>query len=212
MRTRAGRARSRRALLLLSLAALAALLAAACGGGEGSTETATAATTAAATTDAAEANVVSAGAWANSVCTAVNDWQEQVTAGLPSFADVSDVESVKQSLADFLGSVAAATQTMLDEVEAAGVPDIDQGEAIARDFRAALAPLVETFEQARADVESLSADDPSAFVQRLTEIGDSLTQAGNQVASTFTSLARTYPDAGIDAVAADAPACHAITG
>lgn len=198
--------------LLLLLALLAALGLAACGGGSSSDEGADAATTEAAATEAASAETVSAEQWVGGVCGAIGTWQTSITTDLPTFSDPSDVESVIQGLSDYLGGVITATNTMIADVQAAGVPDVDQGEAIANDFVAALQPVADSFQQAQADVDALSGGDPGAAVTELTNIGTEIQNAATQAGAAFDDLATKYPDAGFDEAAANAPECASIAG
>ena len=195
--------------LLISLMAFAA----ACGGSDDSTDEAvppvTEATTAAAEE---EAEAVPASDWANSVCTSVSDWQQEIQSGTPDFSNVTDAEEAKQTIADYLESVATATRAMIDQVRAAGTPDVEAGETIAEDFQNALAPVADSFDQARADVEALPTDDPTAFASEVSAIGTTLSEAGTQAGTAFDELAAKYPDAGLDAASGDAPACADLGG
>ena len=198
--------------LLLLLAVLVALGLAACGGGSSSDEDAGAATTEAGATDGGSADAVSAEQWVGSVCGAITTWQTSITSDLPTFSDPSDVESVIQSLSDYLGGVITATNTMIADVKDAGVPDVDQGEAIANDFAAALQPVADSFAQAQADVDALSGGDPAAAVTELQSIGTEIQNAATQAGAAFDELASKYPDAGFDEAAANAPECASIAG
>jgi hypothetical protein len=196
----------RRTLLILPLLVALVAFAAACGGSdESSDEAAAGATT-------AETEAVPATEWADTVCTSISDWQEELQANTPDFTNISDAEEAKQTIGDFLGTVATATRSMIDEVRAAGRPDVEQGEAIAQDFQNALAPVAESFDQARADVEALSTDDPAAFASEVTAIGATLTEAGNEAGAAFDEIEQKYPDAGIDETTAEVASCSELGG
>lgn len=200
----------RRTLILVSLLAALAVLAAACGGGDDETAAPEVETTATETTEAAGGGAVPASDWANDVCTALGDWQQELTSGAPTIEDAADVENVQQTLVGYLDSVVTATETMIEDVRAAGHPDVDQGEQIAQDFQEALAPVRDSFAQARDDVDALDASDPAAFSEQLSAIGTELNEAGSQAASAFDQLAQEYPNADLQASAQDAPACQSL--
>jgi hypothetical protein len=195
----------RRRALFASLAAIAVLAAAACGGGGsgdggdgGGGDEAT--------------EPVSAATWLDDFCTALGTWQTELTEGAPDFADVSDAESAKDTLVSYLDSVVAATDTLVSDIQAAGVPDVENGEAIASEMRTAIASVGDDFAAAKADVEALSVDDPAAFASGLTDVGTTLTNAGTTAGTTFDQLAEQYPSADLDAAAAEAASCQNVLG
>jgi hypothetical protein len=200
----------RRSRLALAVAGgVAAMALAACGGGsDGSSSGTTApATTAAAATAAA---ATPAAEWVASVCGAISTWKTELTSGAPDFSQVTDVQSTKQTLGDYLEQVKASTDTLIADIEAAGTPDVENGEAIAQEFKANLATVGDSFQQAKADLDALSTDDPAAFASGLQEIAGALTTAGSEAGQAFDKLATEYPDSGLDEAAADAPACAAL--
>ncbi len=197
--------RHRRARVALVLAgALAATVLAACGGGSDSSSETAAATTAEA------AAAVPADEWAASVCTAVGDWQTELQSSAPDAGNLTDIESAKQTLGDFLDGASTATDEMVSEVEAAGVPDVENGEEIAQKFQANLAAVGDSFDQAKTDLDALSTDDPTGFAAGLQGIATTLTTAGTEAGQAFDKLAAEYPSAGIDDAAAEVPECAAL--
>jgi hypothetical protein len=155
---------------------------------------------------------VAAEEWASSVCGALTDWQGSITASPPDVSDPTDLEATKQELTGFLDGVISSTESLVSEVEAAGVPDVEQGDAIASDFQSALESVRDSFSQARSEVESLSTDDPGGFSTSLSEIGTALTQAGTEASTAISELGTTYPDSGIDEAFASAPECSGLAG
>jgi hypothetical protein len=185
----------RRSRLALAVAGgVAAMALAACGGGSDGSSSAT--------TPAAE--------WVASVCGAISTWKTELTSGAPDFSQVTDVESTKQTLGDYLEQVKVSTDTLIADIEAAGTPDVENGEAIAQEFKANLATVGDSFQQAKADLDALSTNDPAAFASGLQEIAGALTTAGSEAGQAFDKLATEYPDSGLDEAAADAPACAAL--
>jgi hypothetical protein len=95
------------------------------------------------------------------------------------------------------------TDEMLAAVEGAGHPDVDEGEAIAREFRENLLPLREAFADALERTRNISLDDPAEFEREATEIGSSIETAGNQVETAFDDLSQKYDSVQFEG---DAPA------
>lgn len=145
-------------------------------------------------------------------CTALNTWQTELTQGAPDVGAATDVEATKQSLVSFLEGAVAATQTLVADIEAAGVPDVENGEAIATEMRSAIASVGDDFSAARDDVDGLSTADPAAFAAGLSEIGTTLTEAGTAAGTAFDQLAAKYPAAGLDAAATEAASCQNVLG
>jgi hypothetical protein len=189
---------SRRRVVLASLAVAAALSAAACGGGN--------------ETGVGDGETVSAATWTGDLCTALDTWQSELTESAPDPASEPDIESTKDSLVSFLESAVAATQALVDDVRAAGVPEIENGEAIATEMQSEIAAVGDDFLAAKDTLEGLSTDDPAAFAAEVSEIGTTLTEAGAAAGAAFDRLAEQYPAAELDAAATDAPACETVLG
>lgn len=197
--------RLRRALVLCAVGL--AVIAAGCGGSSSDSSDDDGATAAAATTaEASEA--VPANEWAAAVCRALTSWQSEITSGTPDLADVQDLEATKQAVADYLDSVSTATGSLVEDVEAAGVPDVDEGESIAADFESALSSVQQSFEDAKTQVEGLSTADPGAFATELQEVGTTLQSAGTEATSVFDGLSVQYPALN-DAIDSE-PACSSL--
>jgi hypothetical protein len=146
------------------------------------------------------------------LCTALDTWQTELTEGVPDFSSVTDIESTKDSLVSYLGSVVTATQTPVDDLQAAGVPEVENGEAIATEMQSALSSIGDEFAAARDSVEGLSTEDPAAFASSLTDLGTTLTEAGTAAGTTFDQLAEQYPSADLDAAASEAASCQNVLG
>ena len=135
------------AVSLATVAAAAAL--AACGGGD---------------SQGTQATGVPPEEWAGDVCTAVGSWLDDFIARsseLDSDAEgIGSLEDGRTLLTNFLEFTVDRTDELLADVEAAGQPDVDEGEAIASDFRANVLPLREALadalERARKQPRSAS--------------------------------------------------------
>jgi hypothetical protein len=131
-------------------------------------------------------------AWASDVCTAVGTWvedfqarfeglQQSVTPGMQS-------EEARTLLAEFYGDLAARTDELLGDLDAAGRPAVDEGAAISRDFRAPFESIRPALLDAQADAGQLPVDDEAAFQQAAAELDQSLEQAFDDAGEAFDRL------------------------
>lgn len=188
---------------LLTLSAVVLLALAACGGGDG---------------DGGEEaggggeGRVEASAWTADVCGSVSSWLEDVEARSSeigsSAQDAGSVEGIKRELVAFFDEMIDRTDRMVTEIERAGVPDVDDGDAIAEDFRTSMGPLREALADARDRAEKLPADDPEAFAQGAVALGEDVQNAGGDVQKAFDDLEQKYDTPELDQAFADEPACE----
>jgi hypothetical protein len=152
------------------LAAALALLAAGCGGGDSNESAET------------EPEGTPPAEWVTSVCGALDEWQtslQQQATGLPQQVLQADSpQDAKKQITDFLDEVVDETQDMVDKVDAAGKPAVDAGERVRTAVHARLLKVKAAFENARAQVEQVPTDNPLAFQQQLTQIGQDLAAQG----------------------------------
>lgn len=160
-------------LAAVGMSLLLALALAACGGGDDEG----AGGGSAAEDDSSES--VSAEAWASDICTSVTDWgskiQEQAGALSTDFQSGSPEEG-KEVLTSFIGDAVTETETLLDSVEAAGVPDVDGGEEFAQELNAAFTEARDILVDVQGQIEALPTD-PQGFQQAAAEIGPSVQEA-----------------------------------
>jgi hypothetical protein len=149
---------------------------------------------------------VSPRAYVKSVCEAVGDWQGQIqdrsTSLGQNLGTDATPEQGKGALAEFLDGVITDTQGMVDQVEEAGSPDIEDGEDQAKQLTDALTQVLEAFRAARTDVQTLPTDSPEAFQQGADEIGNTIQSAFTEAGSTFDQ-----PSPELDPIFEDEPAC-----
>lgn len=181
-------------LRLPILALLAAVaLAAGCGGGEETPEG------------------VPPADWAQSVCGALSNWQgslQEQSQGLTSdVLEAKNPRAAKQQISDFLSDVIVETETMIGEVSSAGQPAVDEGGAIAEDFNDGLEQMRSAFKDAASDVEAVPTDDPQAFQEQLTQIGEDLQTQGQAIGDTLGEIDEKYDAEELSDAFDDTPAC-----
>jgi hypothetical protein len=155
--------RSARAFILALL-----LLLAACGGGRVEPQT-----------------------YVKDVCTAATTWQSAVVQRTQSLAtDLGanpSPETGKQALSSYLNGIVSSTDQLVDRVEAAGTPDLEGGgeasDRVVETFRR----FRDAFADAKEKADQLPTDDPAAFQQGASEIGNSINSSIGGISDPFQS-------------------------
>jgi hypothetical protein len=112
--------------------------------------------------------------WAASVCSALSPWRAEI-ATLTSRAEQvtpqsASPELAKDNLVRMLEGARDASGRARDQVEAAGVPEVDGGEAIARGVVDSLSKVRDAYGRARDGVQALPTTEAAAFYQGVTEV------------------------------------------
>lgn len=210
------------------VAALASvLLLAACGGGSddkaSSSETASSSNTTAAASSSgsgapssASGTKVTATQWAGGVCTALSAWLKDVqtkTGELSSdVSGVTDLAAGKAKLSSLVDGLVATTDDLVKGIDGAGVPKVDKGDQLAKDFVAAFTPLRDAFVGLKAQVDGLPTDDVSAFASAAAGIGTTASSQIDSFGSKLGDLQKKYSDKAIDEAFNTAEPCKAMSG
>jgi len=99
--------------------------------------------------------------WAAAVCTALSPWRAEIgsltsSAQQQMTAQTTPVQA-QENLVRLLGGAESATETARGRVEAAGVPDVNQGEQVAQGFVDSLAAVRDAYGRARQGIADLPA-------------------------------------------------------
>jgi hypothetical protein len=183
-----------RTILLTALLVAALAGAAGCGGDSGGS-----------------AGAQSPEGWSTDMCTAVGDWVDELQTRSDALGETtsgaSGVEDVRTAFVDFLDDAVARTDQMVDEVEAAGHPDVENGEEIADGLLAELRPMQAELEDARDNAEALP-DDPTAFAQGAQEIGQSMQQVSETASNGIADVGKEFSSAELEEAMDAEPACN----
>ena len=117
---------------------------------------------------------VSASDFASDVCTAVGDWMREIQEsgeGIEGQIDGAgaDLGRIKDVIVGFLDDGVDATETVISEVDEAGVPEGDDGEEIADRIQEAFEEVKAAFEEERDAVEATESDDPQQLVSQFEQ-------------------------------------------
>jgi HPt (histidine-containing phosphotransfer) domain-containing protein len=155
--------------------------------------------------------------WASDVCGALGTWlsdlqsrETQIESDLEN-ADSSDLGSIKRILVDFLDDAVTETDEMIDDVEAAGTPDVDRGDELQQDFVNGISKARTAFQDAKTTAEDLSTDDQQAFTEGAQKIEDQLDAESEAIEDTFNRLDEKYDVPDLDKAFDEEPACEDVS-
>jgi hypothetical protein len=130
---------------------------------------------------------VSASDYATDICTAFLGWRDDIQARQQDLQQglspgISPQEG-KDALAGFLGDAVDASDDLVKEVEAAGVPDAENGQEAADALQGAAQSARDELAKAEEAVGDLPTDDRQAFSTAADELGNNVRTALGEVGS-----------------------------
>jgi hypothetical protein len=122
--------------------------------------------------------------WVGDVCGALADWQRDIeirqTEMMQEAAPDLGADEGRRLILVFLDRTVSRTGEMLGEIESAGQPDVEDGEAIARNLREVLTEFGPILDRERAKVDELP-DDPQALAEGAQAIGSSINEEFDRI-------------------------------
>jgi hypothetical protein len=183
-----------RLVILLSAATLA-FAAAGCGGGG----------------DDSSASGTTPETWSAGVCGALQTWENDLKSGSQQLSsDIRsspNLKSVKQKLIAFLQSSEQSTETMVDDVKAAGAPAVEDGPAIQQDLESGLTQAQGSFDRAVTQAKKLPTNDAQDLTTGLTTLAQTIQSELTATAKHFSELDTKYDVGDLNEAMADEPAC-----
>jgi methyl-accepting chemotaxis protein len=146
--------------------------------------------------------------WADSFCTSVADWREDVQATASSLQDTSSLstESVRETLQDAV----AAAEAFVAELRELGPPETETGEQVREEIEG----FTEEIERSVADVREV-LDEPAGSVaellQRLASVAGALTALSSAFSQTMSNLSELDPGGELEAALEQSEACRELT-
>ena len=148
------------------------------------------------------------GDYASDICTAFTDWtkaiqerQTELQSGLQPGASPTEG---KEALQGFLDDAVSASDQLVEDVEAAGTPDTDNGEEAADALQAAAQGARDQLAEAQEDVANLPTDSPQAFSDAAGQFGNDVRTALEGVGEGLQDIDTPELDQAID----DEEACQ----
>jgi len=131
--------------------------------------------------------------WAASVCSALTPWRAELdtltTKAQQQANAAPNSAQAKENLVRLFDGAQKSTEAARLKVEQAGVPDVDNGDKIARSFLTTLAAVRDSYGHAKDGVNGLTAGDPATF--------------SDGVATVLTTLNTEYAKSAIDVTQLD---------
>ena len=176
-------------------------------------------------------------AWVATLCTSLDDWITNLELATEDVQDVLnlqgeagggdtgtdtgtdtgntgstdvDLDEQVELLADFLDTSVELTETLIDELEDAGVPDTEDGEEIAEVFLAGFNDARDIFAEAREQVDDVPTDDPEDFEEAVLEIGDEIDIAAIEIQTAFNEAGDDFDTTDLDEAYEEEEACEAL--
>ena len=122
--------------------------------------------------------------WVGDVCGALAGWQRDIeirqTEMMQEAAPDIGADGDRRQILVFLDTTISRTGEMLGEIESAGQPAVEDGEAIAATLRAVLTEFGPILDRARAKVDELPHD-PQVIAEGAQEIGNSISEEFDRI-------------------------------
>ena len=144
-------------------------------------------------------------AWADELCTSIQDDVAKLTTE-PEL-DQSSPQAIKDSLVTYLDSMGTTFDSIATKFEDAGTPPVADGEEAVTAFTDQLTTAKDAVASAKTKIEAAPVDDPAGFQAAVTSVGEELSKLGDVDTSTSFD---DYPEfkAAYDA----AESCQALEG
>jgi hypothetical protein len=152
---------------------------------------------------------VSAAAYVKSICQAVGPFQKDVAtrAGALNVSTITNPASGKTALEGFLGAVASDADKALNQLKAAGTPNISNGKAVSDALVNAFSQVKNALTQAKSQAGNLPTGSPLAFKTAATSIGTTVQSSLTGIGTSLGGLKS--PD--LEKAAASEQSCKALT-
>jgi hypothetical protein len=156
-----------------------------------------------------DSDKVEVGLYVSNVCTSLRSWREQLEQASAVLAQrtstMDDLSAVRRQFVQFFAGAIGVTDEMIAAVEDAGVPDLENGEAIAAGLQGEVRKFRPILVDARTAARRLPVDDEVGFATQAQRLGTRFQIEANGLATMFQALDERY-DAAELLRAADADA------
>jgi hypothetical protein len=130
--------------------------------------------------------------WAASVCNALAPWRAEIgtltTRTQQQMTAETTPAQAKENLVRLFGGAESASESARAGVERAGVPDVEQGEEIARSFMASLSGVRDAYGRARGGIQALATSPQATFYTQVAAVVEKLDQEYRQTELDTTKL------------------------
>jgi len=169
-------------------------------------------TTAATGSTSSSGGTVTPAEYAKSLCSSMQSYVTNVTDLSNNFASSldpsADLAGQRDAVVGFLDDVLTATDKLISDLDAAGVPDVDNGQEIVSTIKSAYQQARSAIADAKSQVQGLSLDDPTAFASQLSDIGTAIQSSLGDIGGSLSTL----DSQELSQAVASEPSCAAIAG
>ncbi len=141
------------------------------------------------------AGTVPAKMWANDFCGAIGSWVGGIQADNQKFTEKlsksgNEPVAVKRTLVDFLSNTVDANKELRADIDAAGIPDVDDGEQLVASLKDALDRAFKRFDQTLQRARDLPTGNRQKFLAALNEAEAPLAD----IQKVFTAIERDFDE------------------
>ncbi len=154
--------------------------------------------------------------WTASICTGFARWQHQLTM-LASTGAIGDVlhgsgvpdspDAIRIGVSQLLDGALLANLRLARDIQAAGIPKVKDGAAIAAAFSSSIQVLTVVFSAFRTRAQQLAPDQPGQQFRETQDLSSLLQTAGATLQDTTTKTAAAYPTSRIAKAFASTKVC-----
>ncbi len=152
--------------------------------------------------------------YAGAVCTALSVWDQQLESASAVLAQRTNTENdltkVRAEFISFFGGAIDETDGMLADIEAAGVPDVDNGEKVAAAVLKSLRVFRPILVEARAKAKTLPVDDEQLFTTQTQTLGTRFGFERSGLATLFEAVGEQYKTPELTRAANADATCRAL--
>ncbi len=133
---------------------------------------------------------VSAGSYVKSICQAIGPFEKDVQSR-SSALDLSSITSAaagKKALQDFLAAIVADTDKAVQQLKAAGSPNVNNGEKISGAIVSAFSQVKTALSQAETQAGNLPTTSPTAFKAAAQTIGTGIRTSMSNIGNSLSNL------------------------
>ena len=146
------------------------------------------------------------------MCQSIGSWYDEIETASKALVEEASTISAdpaagKQVVLDFLDDAVGFTDTLITDLEDAGVPDTDTGPETADKLVGGIEDVRTLFQQARDDTEALPADNPEALGTGLQDIGTALQESATAVGANFEEVLSSVDDPSLAEAFESAQTC-----
>jgi len=153
----------------------------------------------------------SPGPWSADFCNAIKGFQDDVQRrGVnlrQQLGTVASIAEARQLLVDYLDASITGTDRVLDQLEAAGDPAVENGDEIGQTLRTELAKMKPALQEARKKAAALP-DDPQRFASGGEEIGMELNATFGESGQRLDATLGQIDAPELERAMLDVPACR----